>query len=585
VESALQRWLELQCQMLAGTQSALAVYGRSEHAPGAHVAAWPSPEQVDRRLRATVQIAHERGRLSVQQPDATLHETGAPSYLAVPLTREGRVVGAVGVCVPAVAPGDLKSLTDVLGWGVRSLELQLAAEGDRDRWAELISLSGDVLDHGTLAESAHAFSADLARGLGCERVAVGVLRFGRMRVKALSTSLRFADQSDAVRDLRLAMEEASEQDSRIELPAPDAAPPQGRLAHESLLRGSGAATVCTLPLASRGARVGALTFEWSDVDALDDDVRGRITSAGALFGPLLELMARAEAGSVERLRTWLDAFTERHFGEDRSPALWTLGTLGALVLLLGVTPADYRISARATLEGRVQRALVAGVDGYLAEANARAGDLVAANDVLARFDDRDLRLEHRKWQSQRAQLENEYREALAGGARSEVVIMRTQMEQATAQLGLAEERLAHTTVVAPFAGIILEGDLDRSLGSPIEQGTVLFEIAPLDGYRIIVEVDGRDIASVAAGQTGRLALTALPGDKLPLVVERITPMATTKDGRNYFRVEAALERPSETLRPGMEGIAKIDVGRRRRLWIWTHGLLDWLRLQTWSLLP
>ena len=41
-------------------------------------------------------------------------------------------------------------------------------------------------------------------------------------------------------------------------------------------------------------------------------------------------------------------------------------------------------------------------------------DLVLAGDVLARLDDRDLRLEHRKWASQRAQLEKEYREALAG---------------------------------------------------------------------------------------------------------------------------------------------------------------------------
>jgi hypothetical protein len=35
----------------------------------------------------------------------------------------------------------------------------------------------------------------------------------------------------------------------------------------------------------------------------------------------------------------------------------------------------------------------------------------------------------------------------------------------------------------------------------------------------------------------------------------------------------------------MEGIAKIDAGRRRLLWIWTHELIDWLRLQLWSFLP
>ena len=86
------------------------------------------------------------------------------------------------------------------------------------------------------------------------------------------------------------------------------------------------------------------------------------------------------------------------------------------------------------------------------------------------------------------------------------------------------------------------------------------------------------------GQRGRLALSALPDRPLPLRVERITPISSTAEGRNYFRVEAELEEPVAALRPGMEGIAKIDAGRRSLLWIWTHDLVDWLRLRLWSVL-
>jgi hypothetical protein len=32
----------------------------------------------------------------------------------------------------------------------------------------------------------------------------------------------------------------------------------------------------------------------------------------------------------------------------------------------------------------------------------------------------------------------------------------------------------------------------------------------------------------------------------------------------------------------MEGIGKIAVGRELLIWIWTHRLLDWARLQAWS---
>jgi multidrug efflux pump subunit AcrA (membrane-fusion protein) len=356
-------------------------------------------------------------------------------------------------------------------------------------------------------------------------------------------------------------------------------------AHEILLRSSGAAALCTVPLAARGRAVGALTCEWSEANAMDGSLHDRVRGAALLCGPILELLRRAEASPVERARAWVTRLRERHFGADQRLAKATAAAVAALLLLFSVAPGNYRVSARASLEGRVQRALVAAVAGYLAEANVRAGDLVHTGDVLARLDDRDLRLAHRKWQSQKAQLEKEYREALAGQERTRVSILSAQIEQATAELGLATEQLGRTSVVAPFDGVVLEGDLDGALGSPVELGTVLFELAPLEGYRIIVEVDERDIGDVAVGQRGRLALSALPGRPLPLAVERITPIATAEEGRNYFRVEAVLEEPVEALRPGMEGIAKIDVGRRRLLWIWTHEMLDWLRLRTWSLMP
>jgi aminoglycoside phosphotransferase len=114
---------------------------------------------------------------------------------------------------------------------------------------------------------------------------------------------------------------------------------------------------------------------------------------------------------------------------------------------------------------------------------------------------------------------------------------------------------------------------------------VLFEIAPLDGYRIVLRVDERDISDVQLGQKGRLALQALPGDSLPLTVDRITPVASSEGDRNVFRVEARLDTPSSALRPGMEGVAKIEIERRRLLWIWTHRIIDTVRLWAWSWWP
>ena len=63
---------------------------------------------------------------------------------------------------------------------------------------------------------------------------------------------------------------------------------------------------------------------------------------------------------------------------------------------------------------------------------------------------------------------------------------------------------------------------------------------------------------------------------------RVTPLSTTLEGRNFFRVEAHLESGWDRLRPGMEGVGKVVVDQRRLIWIWTHGLTDWLRLAWWK---
>jgi hypothetical protein len=72
---------------------------------------------------------------------------------------------------------------------------------------------------------------------------------------------------------------------------------------------------------------------------------------------------------------------------------------------------------------------------------------------------------------------------------------------------------------------------------------------------------------------------------MDFTLEQITPVSTAQDGRNFFRVEARLQNPSDRVRPGMEGVGKAYVDERRLIWIWTHSLIDWLQLVAWKWLP
>src|SRR5262249_7911173 len=142
-----------------------------------------------------------------------------------------------------------------------------------------------------------------------------------------------------------------------------------------------------------------------------------------------------------------------------------------------------------------------------------------------------------------------------------------------------------SVLVAPYDGVVISGDLSQLLGTPVEQGKTLFQIAPLDSYRVILQVDERDIANITLGQPGELTLSGMLSDRLSFKVEQITPISTAQDGRNFFRVEARVENSTERVRPGMEGVGKIVVGERKLIWIWTHSLIDWLRLAMWKWWP
>jgi hypothetical protein len=110
---------------------------------------------------------------------------------------------------------------------------------------------------------------------------------------------------------------------------------------------------------------------------------------------------------------------------------------------------------------------------------------------------------------------------------------------------------------------------------------VLLTLAPSDAYRLILEVDERDIAGLRLGQHGQLALAAMPSRRLAFQVTRITPIATTTDGRNAFEVEAKLDEALPAMRPGLRGVAKVDAGTRNLLGIASRPAIDWLRLAFW----
>jgi len=506
-------------------------------------------------------------------------------FFAYPLFDGEEVVGAVALSLAIRSEVQRQAVLQLLQWGTVWLENIVNGESADRSAASVFALEmvGLVSRDLPLAVVGHDFCNAFAERFECSRVALGVWSGLQVRVLSMSHQIQFDRRVTHIERLEFAMEECVDQGAIVTLPVEAGEDQAVTKAHAALLQEDGNGSVCSVPLGDEAEPLGALILVRDDKSPFDAKALATITLVAERVSPLIRLKQRdAQSGWRKALQASAGGM-RRLFGAGHLRLKSVVAAAVLVLAMLVLIQTDHRIAAESTIEGAVQQAVVAPFAGYLSSANARAGDLVDEGQVLAVLDDRELLLEQEKWSSERDKHSKEYQQALAVRDRAKVSMMAARIAQAEAQLRLVGEQLQRTKLKAPFAGVLVSGDLSRSLGAPVERGQLLFEIVPSEGYHVSLEVDEHDVAMLEKGQEASLRLTGLPNQAIPLRVSRVLPVASAEDGGNHFRVEAELGDAPSGLRPGMEGIAKVVVGRGSLLRVWTASLSDRLRLWAWSL--
>ncbi len=579
-----QSWLNLQCRLIRGATAGLLLL-EDEDGSFAPAANWPT----EGRDAADLVPAAER---ALRERRGVIERTQAgDAHAAYPVDIRGKLWGVVvvdlGACPDSVLQEALRRLHWGVGW-VETLFHRRQAEQDSQKLAttrlalEMVAVVGSA---NGLAGAATALSNELAVRLECRRVAIGTVRSGRVRVLALSHAASVAKELRLADSLANAMEEAVDQAVSVGYPAIPGSERQVAVAHRDHARDMRLSAVLSVVMKRDGKPAGVITLERDDPAPFDARTVTLCEAVAELVGPVVGLQRDLDRPLTGRIVRWLAGARRAALGR-RHPTVKLLLVAGvALAVWLSFATGDFRVSGKATIEGQVQRALVSPFDGFVATAPRRAGDVVRQDEVLATLDTRELELEALRYESQRDQARLKQQDAEGKHDRAQAAVLNANAEEAEAQLALARSKLSRARITAPFHGLIVSGDLSQQLGSPAERGKVLFEIAPLNSYRVVVQVDERDITYVRPGQVGHLVLNGLSAANLDFDVTKIVPVAVAADGRNTFRVEGALHDGDPRLRPGMEGVGKVVTGRAKLVWIWTHPILDWARLLLWKWLP
>ncbi|WP_375173686.1 HlyD family efflux transporter periplasmic adaptor subunit [Pseudooceanicola sp.] len=571
-------WLALQIRQLGTPERATLVL---ETAQGMiPVANWPKDSRATPDLANGIEEALDKERDVV---------SGGRILVKV-LTVDGEVMGAAAFEF-STPPKDPGHAFRVLNWGIGWLnaavrrDLSLSDRLEREKQAAVLDVLGAALDAADTRAASIAAATQLARRLDCAQVAIGFLRRRRVRLEAVSDVADFRMDSLFSEKLAQAMAEATDQEGTVLHPRREGMAYAVTTLHAELARMRATGDLLTVPLFLRDRVIGALHLEKRPGEAFDDlDLMIAEATASAL-APMLDEKRRADRSALRIGAASLWRQVKRLLGPGYIGRKLVLITLAVVIAFSAIARGDYRVAAESEVQGLVVRSLVSPFDGNVAEQYVRAGDVIREGEPLARLDERDLQIELLRWRTDLSRFEGEYDRALGERNAAAARIAQAEVEQARAKATLVERQIARSALTAPFDAIVIEGDLSQSIGRAVRRGEELFQIAPLESYRVSMEVDEAQLDDIVIGQTGTLVLSSLPDQSYQVEVTRITPRLDAKDGKNIAMIEGRLLETSPQIRPGMRGIAKVDVEERLLIRVWAQPMIDWIRLAIWRWTP
>lgn len=582
VTREIRYWLEWQSRMISGVIGGGVFLRAHANSIGAATEiTWPKSSADTALLHKLAQetMAAEKPLIRGNVSDGST----MLDIIACPIRRDKQLAGAVVFTLTNRTESQRESVLQLMQWCAVWLEnlmdTPVGAEiSDAESKLQAIKLMSAAAP---LAVSGNQLCNYFVEEFDCSLVALGLYQELKVHVVALSNQMDFDRRTQRISEIELAMEECADQDASIFMSSESSGVSLISQAHSQLMKKNADSAVYSVPVRVDSEIIGVLTFVKPQKRRFSAVQRHKIGGIAAAIGPALNLQTIVSQPLVQRLRHSVAGFYKRLLGRENIKLKTVVGLFVLIPLLLMTVPAQQRITSTASLEGSMHQAIVAPIAGYIKSVHARAGDTVTAGQALVALDDQSLALQIEKWRGERDKLSSEYQLAWANRDKAQVSILAARLAQSEAQLALVENERAHSEILAPFDGLLINGDLSRLTGTPVEQGQLLYELVPLTGFKVILSISEYDVGKLEDGQQGVLRLTGSPDRPIDFVIQKAFPVSSVKQGKNVFSVEALLQNPPENLRPGMQGIGKITIGDSTIGSVWTQSLRERLKMRAW----
>ena len=526
---------------------------------------------------AAHQVVSTREALSVPSDLASQ----ACLVMAIPVLENGKVAAVICRVHDLSQKGEAAPLAALQALGLLRSIASLRSDNRMIRsrfgkvaaFVELLAASEGGID---FAECARRLANHLRETLECDTVALSVNHWGKQGLAAVSGEAGPVEAHSPGRRALLAHLSESVHRGQPLLSRRQPSGAQGQSAGMMGLREwfDPAVAFC-LPLTDASGRIrGGWLFLWNEEPEGLEEKQSLIKAASPEVAPLLSLLNKAKPGAA------LGGFLRLWKKGNRFQRRAAIAAAAAVVVAM-LLPFPYPVGATCELQPVVRRVIAAPFDGILQRSAARAGEVVEEGQLLAEMDGRELRSQLAEALAQRERALKESDTATAAGRIAEGRIAALEADGLGHQIELLEYRQRHLEVRSPIAGLVLQGDLERSEGAPLRVGDTLFEVGPLDRLVAEVAVPAKDVSLVSAGAKVKLKLESHVNGTAESVLLRVAPKSEWIEDRNVFICEAEIDNPGGDLRAGLKGKARISGPSRPLLWILCRDAWLALRYHFW----
>lgn len=267
-----------------------------------------------------------------------------------------------------------------------------------------------------------------------------------------------------------------------------------------------------------------------------------------------------------------------------------------------VVPCRDSVKRGAVLEHASVEPVAARTPGFLRQIYVRAGETVRAGQALAQLENLDVVSDANELTREVESYEVQRRAALSNpveAMRQTASAYARLGDEARLQLDLRRWQLTECTLRAPRDGIIRQDNLANMIGQYFPRGRAFCEVGSPNEYRVIISLDEAQSQRVTKGQPVRLRLRTLSAQTYegrittaPVAgLSKLSSMASAnitggdvpaqanREGVleptvAYYEAETLVRDPTgDTLRAGLSGMARIEVGRTTiGRWFWRQAM-------------